>query len=98
MLCLTCGTKVKFIRGVLICKNCNSEFDMFDVENEFVPEPVFVTIRLASQYAIIDTRKQTVYALLDLNDKAELISNLLNKYLAQTSLDKQIHKRKRLSE
>ena len=95
MLCLTCGTKVKFVHGVLICKNCDSEYDMFDVENELVPEPVFVTIRLSSQYAIIDTRKQTVYALLDANDKAELISNLLNKYLAQNSLDKQIHKQKR---
>ena len=74
MLCLTCGTKVKFIRGALICKTCDSEFDMFDVENELVPEPVFITIRLSSQYAIIDTRKQSVYALLDANDKAELIS------------------------
>lgn len=94
MLCLTCGTKVKFIRGVVICKNCDSEFDMFDVENELVPEPVFVAIRLSSQHAIIDTRKQTVYALLDSNDKAELISNLLNRHLAQTSLDKQIHNQK----
>jgi hypothetical protein len=89
---MTCGTKVKFIQGVLVCKNCESEFDMFDTENLLVPEPVFVAIRLSSQYAIIDTRRQTVYTLLDSNDKAELISSLLNKYLAQTSLDKQTHK------
>ena len=91
MLCVTCGTKVQFKRGVLICKTCDSEFDMFDVEKELIPEPVFVVVRLASQHAIIDTRKQMVYAFLDTGEKAELITFFLNKNLAQTKLDKLIN-------
>ncbi len=92
MLCSTCGTKVQFRRGALICKNCDFEFDMFDVERELIPEPVFVVVRLASQYAIIDTRKQLVYAFLDTSEKAELVALLLNKNFSKIKLDKQISK------
>jgi hypothetical protein len=91
MLCASCGTKVQLRKGVLVCKTCDSEFDFFDVEGELIPEPVYVPIRLSSQYAIIDTRKQVVYVLSDTNEKAELIANLLNKHLAQTVLEKRIH-------
>jgi hypothetical protein len=65
----------------LVCKTCDSEFDFFDVEGELIPEPVFVPIRLSLQYAIIDTRRQAVYAFLDTEEKAELISHLLNRIL-----------------
>lgn len=91
MLCASCGTKVQLRKSILICKTCDSEFDFFDIGGELIPEPVFVPIRLFSQYAIIDTRKQVVYVLSDTHEKAELIANLLNKHLAQTILDKQLH-------
>ena len=94
MLCATCGLKVKFKNGRLICKTCDSEFDMFDLGEDLIPEPVFVVIRLISQYAIVDTRKQTVYAILDVSEKAELITCLLNKNLALSELNKQIDKQR----
>lgn len=86
MLCSTCGSKIQIKKGVLICRTCVSEFDFFDFENELIPEPVFVTVRLSGQHAIFDTRKQTVYAFLDAEKKALLIANLLNRNLAKLNL------------
>ncbi len=92
MLCSTCGEKVQFKKGTLICKTCDFEFDMLDVDEELIPEPIYVVVQLSSHYAIIDTRKQAVYAHLDTSEKAQLITQLLNKNLAQTALNRQIDK------
>ena len=88
MLCSTYGTKVHIVEGAIICANCDSEFDVFDVENELVPEPIFVAIRLGAQYAIIDTRKQVAYLILDSRKKSEQIAFLLNKHFAELELKK----------
>jgi predicted amidophosphoribosyltransferase len=92
MLCSTCGTQIQFIRGKIICKTCDAEFDSLDADNMFMPEPVFVVVRLLSQYAIIDTRKQTVYVNTDSNNKAELLANNLNKHLAEAALKKRLER------
>lgn len=92
MLCATCGAKVHFKKNVLICKDCDSEFDLLDLDEELIPEPVFVIIKLLSQFAIVDTRNQKVYVTLDTDEKAELITILLNKYFAQVELNKFIDK------
>ena len=92
MFCSTCGSKIQLKKGTLICKTCDSEYDMFDVAEELIPEPIFTIIQLQSQRAIIDTRKQIVYAIVDTNEKAELITRLLNKHFAQAELHKQIEK------
>ena len=91
MFCPTCGSKIQFEEGALICKTCDSEYDMFDVDQELIPEPIFTLVQLHSQYAIVDTRKQIAYALLDTNEKAQLIASLLNKHFAYAELRKQIN-------
>ena len=83
MLCPTCGEKVQFMEGTYICKVCDSEYDVLDMDEFLIPEPIFVIIELLSQYVIIDTRKQEVYAKVDTFRKAKLITDLLNKYFSQ---------------
>lgn len=78
MLCPTCGEKVQFMDGTYICKVCDSEYDILDMDEFLIPEPIFVIIELLSQYVIIDTRKQEVYARVDTIRKAKLITDLLN--------------------
>lgn len=92
MFCPTCGSKIQFKKGALICNTCDSEYDMFDVNEELIPEPIFTIIQLQSQYAIVDTREQIIYAVLDTDEKAQLIAHLLNKHFARTELSKQIEK------
>ena len=92
MLCSTCGTKVQVVEGRMICNTCDSEFDILDVDEELVPEPRFVTLRLGIQYAIVETRKQAIYAILDSKKKAEQIAFLLNKYFAEIELKKEMSK------
>jgi len=92
MLCSNCGGKVQFKRSALVCKTCDFEFDVFDFDDELIPEPIFVAVQLHSQYAIIDTRRQTVYLCVDTNEKAQLLSQLLNKNLAEIALSKKMGK------
>jgi hypothetical protein len=92
MLCSSCGSKIQIEGDSIVCKKCDVEFDYFDIEEQLVPEPVFVTLRLKSQYAIIDTRKQVVYAYFDVNKKAKIVAYLMNKHLDQIKLSKQISK------
>ena len=90
MLCPSCGNKIQFIAGSFICETCDSEYDIFDMEDYLVPKPIFVKIRLQSQYAIIDTRKQEVYVRVDTMQKAKLITELLNLHFSETMLKKQL--------
>jgi len=83
MLCATCGEKVQFVGGTFICKICDSEYDMLDMDGNLIPEPIFVSIGLHSQYAIIDTRKQKVYFRVDAVQKAQLIASLLNQQISK---------------
>jgi predicted amidophosphoribosyltransferase len=89
VLCTTCGNKILFVEGTLICKICNSEFDSSDMDENLIPLPVFVVIELISQYAIIDTRKQEIYVHVDTAKKARLISALLNRHVTQATIKKQ---------
>ena len=57
MLCAACGEKVQFMEGVFICKMCDSEYDILDTDEHLIPEPIFVNIRLHSQYAIKEGSK-----------------------------------------
>ena len=93
MFCPTCGSKIQFEGDTLVCNTCDSEYDMFDVDDELIPEPMFTIVQLQSRFAIIETRKQIVYAILDTNEKAQLITGLLNKHFAKAELIKQITKR-----
>jgi hypothetical protein len=92
MLCSTCGEKIQFKKGIFICKTCDSEFDMLDLDDGLIPEPTFVPVKLKSCFAIIDTRKHAVYARVDTVEKAQLIVELLNKHFAQMSVNKQTNK------
>lgn len=83
MLCPACGEKVQFTDGNFICKICDSEYDIFDIDETLISEPIFVSIELLSQYAIIDTRKQKVYVKVDTIQKAKLITELLNQHYSQ---------------
>lgn len=93
MFCPTCGSKIEFKKGALICNTCDAEYDMFDVDEELIPEPLFIVVQLHSRYGIVETRKQIVYAILNTNEKAQLITKLLNEHFAKTELIKQIEKR-----
>jgi predicted amidophosphoribosyltransferase len=86
MLCAACGRKIKIVRGTMFCKECDTEYDLFDIDNLLIPEPRFVPIRLLTNYAIVDTRRQAVYLILDEIEKAELLAKILNKYFAETAL------------
>ena len=88
MLCSTCGEKVQFMDGIFICKMCDSEYDVFDKDEILIPEPVFVIVKLLSQYAIIDTRKQEVYIKVDTICKAILLTELLNQRFSQKVIKK----------
>jgi hypothetical protein len=90
MLCPTCGEKVHFRDGTFICEMCDTEYDLLDTNEHLIPEPIFVKIKLHSQYAIIDTRKQGVYVRVDSNRKAQLISKLLNWHLSQKTIKRQV--------
>ena len=90
MLCAACGEKVQFMEGVFICKMCDSEYDILDTDEHLIPEPIFVNIRLYSQYAIIDTRKQAVYVRVDTIWKVQLITELLNQYYSQKMMKKEL--------
>ena len=90
MLCPICGEKVQFKDGNFICKMCNSEYDIFDTEEILISEPIFVSIELLSQYAIIDTRKQGVYARVDTIRKAKLITELLNRHYSQRKIKRHL--------
>ena len=92
MLCSSCGEKIRFKKGVFICDKCDTEFNLFDIYKCLIPEPVFVTIKLNSQYAIIDTRKQEVYLRVDTIAKAQLIAELLDKDLAQKTINRHVNK------
>ncbi len=92
MLCSTCGTRIQFIRGKIICKTCDAEFDLLEIDNGLVPEPIFGVIQLLTQYAIIDTRKQTVYVRVDDSPKAEFLASILNKHFAEVTLKKKLEK------
>jgi hypothetical protein len=93
MLCSICGTKVQVVGDRIVCKTCDSEFNIFDSDEELVPEPRFVSIQLGIQYAIVEARKQVIYAILDSRKKSERITFLLNKNLAETELKKEISKK-----
>lgn len=90
MLCPTCGEKVYFMEGTIICKMCDSEYDMLDMDEYLFPEPIFVSIELLSQVAIIDTRKQEVHVRVDTNRKAQLITKLLNQHFSQKMIKRQL--------
>jgi len=89
MLCSTCGTRIQFIRGKIICKTCDAEFDLIE-EATFVPEPIFVVIPLHAQYAIIDTRKQVIYVNVNDNEKAQFLAKILNKHFAEAALNNKL--------
>lgn len=65
---------------------CDEEFDLMDAETILLPEPVFVPIRLISQYGIIDTRSYTIHSVVDSSAKAEFLAQLFNRYLATLNL------------
>ena len=90
MLCPTCGEKVHFIEGTIICKVCDSEYDMLDLDEYLIPKPIFVSIELRSQTAIIDTRTQKVYVRVDTFRKAHLITKLLNQHFSQKMIRGQL--------
>lgn len=92
MLCSTCGNKIQFMEGAFICEICDSEFDISDLDECLIPIPLFVVIELTSQHAIIDTRKQEVYVKVDKNQKAHLITELLNEHFAQAMIKEQLSK------
>jgi len=92
MLCPTCGEKVHFVDGNFICKMCNSEYDHFDTEKILISEPIFVSVELLSQYAIIDTRQQNVFVRVDTVWKAKLITELLNQHYSQRMIKRQLTK------
>jgi len=92
MLCPTCGEKVQFIDGIFICKMCDSEYDIFDTEKILISEPIFVSIGLLSQFAIIDTRKQEVFVRVDTITKAKLITELLNRHYSQRKIKRHFAK------
>jgi hypothetical protein len=83
MLCPTCGEKVQFTEDTFICKKCDSEYDTLDLNEYLIPKPIFVNIELQSKFAIIDTRRQEVYARVDTIQKAQLITELLNRHFSQ---------------
>ena len=83
MRCPTCGEKVQFMDGSFICKICDSEYDILDTDEILISEPIFVSVELLSQYAIIDTRKQEVFVRVDTFRKAKLITDLLNQHYSQ---------------
>jgi hypothetical protein len=90
MLCPTCGERVQFMDGIFICKMCDSEYDMLDTDEFLIPEPIFVSVKLPSEYAIIDTRKQEVYVRVDTIRKVELITKLLNQHHSQEMIKKEL--------
>ena len=51
---------------------------------------VYSSVRLYSQYAIIDTRKQAVYVRVDTIWKVQLITELLNQYYSQKMMKKEL--------
>ena len=70
--------------GNFICNMCNSEYDIFDIEEILISEPIFVIVELLSQYAIIDTRKQKVFVRVDTVRK--VITELLNQHYSQKKI------------
>ena len=86
MLCPTCGEKVHFMDGTLICEMCDTEYDLLDANEYLIPEPIFVNIKLHSQYAIIDTRKQKVYIRVDTIRKAQILTEILNRHFSQKTI------------
>ena len=90
MLCPTCGEKVHFMDGTFLCETCNTEYDIYDTDEILIPEPIFVSVRLLSQFAIIDTRKQEVYVRVDTIHKAQLLIELLNWRFSQKTVKRQI--------
>jgi hypothetical protein len=90
MLCPTCGERVQFMDGIFICKMCDSEYDMLDTDEFLIPEPIFVSVKLPSEYAIIDTRKQEVYVRVDTIRKVELITKLLNQHHSKEMIKKEL--------
>jgi predicted amidophosphoribosyltransferase len=92
MLCSTCGEKTQYEKDIFICKSCDSEFDMLDLDECLIPETIFVVVKLKSYYAIIDTQKQAVYGRVDTIKKANLIAELLNQHFAQMVVSKQTNR------
>ena len=90
MLCPACGEKVQFMDGTFICKTCDSDYDMLDTNEFLIPEPIFVSIELLSQAAIIDTRIQEVYVRADTIRKAQLLTELLNWHFSQKAVKGQL--------
>ena len=90
MLCPSCGEKVHFMEGTFICEMCDTEYDLLDANEHLIPEPIFVNIKLHSQYAIIDTRKQEVYVRVDTIQKAQLLTELLNWHFSQKTVKRQL--------
>jgi hypothetical protein len=90
MLCPTCGEKVHFLDGTFICKICDTEYDLLDTNELLIPEPIFISIKLPSQYVIIDTRKQKVYVRVDTIRKAQLLTEILNRYFSQKTVKRQL--------
>ena len=90
MICPTCGEKVHFMDGTFLCETCDTEYDMLDIDEYFIPEPIFVSVKLLSQYAIIDTRKQKAYVKVDSIRKAQLLTELLNWHFFQKTVKKQL--------
>jgi hypothetical protein len=84
--------------GIFICKMCDSEYDIFDIDGILIPEPIFVRVGLLSQFAIIDTRKQDVYARVATIRQAKLITELLNRHYSQKKIKrlfaKNVHHKK----
>ena len=78
--------------GIFICKMCDSEYDIFDTDEILIPEPIFVSVGLLSQFAIIDTRKKDVYARVDTIGKAKLITDLLNRHYSRRKIKRHFAK------
>ena len=89
MRCPTCGEKVQFMDGSFICKICDSEYDILDTDEILISEPIFVSVELLSQFAIIDTRKQDIYAKVATSRKAKLITELNNRTSKSTLFSKE---------
>ena len=86
------GEKLIFSENSIVCDICDSEYNLLDIETCIIPHPAFTVLKLNTGYAIIDTNKQKVYVRVNEIDKAQLISDLLNKHTMQVSLDKILNK------
>ena len=90
MLCPDCGEKLQCLVSSLVCRMCNSEYDMLEIE-DLIPEKIFSHIKLRTgDYTVVNTRESKVIAKANNRHNAILISMLLNKQLATLEVKKHI--------